>query len=182
MASRPRLYARSRVEKINSSVSSSPKPDVLILINTKPDSKVIINLLKKEPILCQVIELSSIDSLDHYYQSHNDNTDQIVYLVQSVSFAKQIGKLTKKRKDFYTIPTCSYTLYPYKDFRNNNGDFCNFNDPEELAKSLRTYFNSLLTTVDVELSSQSVSTQTPYFAWFQFMFALLSRLERSDIS
>jgi len=100
MASIPRLYARTRVKKINSSILSAPKPDVLVLIDN-----VIINLLKKEPIILpQVIHLSSIDGLDQYYKSHDDS-DQIVYFVISVSFAKKLSKLMKKRKNFYTVPT-----------------------------------------------------------------------------
>jgi len=181
MASIPHLYVCTRVKKINSSILSAPKPDVLVLVDTEDDSSVIINLLKKEPILCQVIHLSSIAGLDQYYKSHDDSSDQIVYLVISVSFAKKLSKLMKKHKKFYTVPTVPYTLYSYEDFTHCDEDSHNFNEPEQLGKALRNYLNSFLTLEDVELSSQSVSNQTPRFAWFQFMFILLSRLQRSDI-
>jgi hypothetical protein len=104
MVSKPRLYARTRVKKVDSTLLSSSKPDVLVLLDNEDDSNVIMHFLRKEPILCQVIELSSIDSLDRYYKSHDDN-DQIVYLVISLSFSRKLSKLSKKRKDFYTVPT-----------------------------------------------------------------------------
>jgi hypothetical protein len=180
MATKPRLYARTRAKKTDTSFSSSHKPDVLVLLDNEIDSKVIINLLKKEPILCQVIELLSIDCLDQYYQSHDDN-NPLVYLVRSASFAKSIHELSKTRDDFYTITTALYTLYSYEDSPNYDEDCSNFNEAERLAKALRNHLSSLLTLEDVELSSQSVSAQAPQFAWFQFMFILLSHLERSDI-
>lgn len=45
----------------------------------------------------------------------------------------KLGKITKKRKFFYTTPTLLYTLYPYDDFLHCNEDFQNFNDAEQLV-------------------------------------------------
>jgi hypothetical protein len=75
---------RTRVKQVHSSHLSSSKPDVFILLGVKFDLKVIIIFLKREPILWQVIELTSIDSLEHYCHSHNDDTTKIVYLVYSL--------------------------------------------------------------------------------------------------
>jgi len=183
MASRPRLYTRSRTRQRNSSHLSSPKPDVLVLLDTDADSKLIIEHLSKSPILCQVIVLSDVNALDQYYRSHdhNDNSHQWVYLVQSNSFIEQIKVLSDINDDFYSISTTEYILALEGTCRVLDEEFRIFHDEERLAKALRNHLNSFLTLADVELSSQSVSMQTPLFAWFQFMFILLSRLERTDI-
>lgn len=183
MTSRPRLYARTRARKTNSFLPSSPKPDVLVLLDADANSKVIIDHLNKEPILCHVNVLSDENALDQYYQLHgnSDNNDKNVFLVVSVSFLTRIHELEKIRDDFYTVPTCEYHLDPDRSHNMLDEEFGFFNDEERLVKALRDFLNSLLTLDDVELSSQSVSLQTSSFAWFQFMFMLLSRLERSDI-
>ncbi|CAF1234288.1 unnamed protein product [Rotaria sp. Silwood1] len=183
MTSRPRLYARSRACKTNSCLSSSSKPDVLVLLDDDADSNLIVEHLSKEPILCQVIVLPDVDALNQYYRSHdnNDNSNKWIYLVTSISFTDQINKLANVNDDFYSISTSEYILALEEVCRVFDKKFELFHDEERLAKALRDHLNSFLTLDDVELSSQSVSLQTPSFAWFQFMFMLLSRLERSDI-
>ncbi|CAF1484139.1 unnamed protein product [Adineta steineri] len=182
MAAKPKLYARNCAKQKTLSVRNLPKPDVLILLDPEFDSQEILHLLKKQPILCQVIELSNIDSLALYFQSHNNTTNQVVYLILSSPYAEQFDELMRTDDDFCTLEIEVYTLYSYNDYFNRDDDSNHFIDLERLAKSLRNSLNSRLTLDDVELSSQSVSMQTPRFAWFQFMFSLLSRLERSDIS
>ena len=184
MASKPRLYARSRIRKTNSSnTSSSSKPDVLVLLDNNADSKLIIQYLSKTPILCQVIVLSDVHALDQYYRSYDSNNDddRWVYLVKSDSFDQQIYELAAANDNFYSICTSSYTLISGSRCKVLDEEFRYFRDDEQLAKSVRDDLNSLLTLSDVELSSQSVSIRTPCFAWFQFMFSLLSHLERSEI-
>ena len=183
MASKPRLYARSRIRKINSSHLSLPKPDVLVLLDGNVDSKLIIDYLSKKPILCQVLVLSDVDALNQYYRSYDssDNSDRTVFFVKSDSFDKQINELALANEDFYSVPTSPYTMISNKHCEELEEHSLVFSDEERLIKSLRDCLSSSLTLSDVELSSQSVSIETPRFAWFQFMFSLLSHLERSDI-
>jgi hypothetical protein len=47
MVSRPRLFGRTRVKKASASLLSSPKLNVLVLLDTEADSKIILYLLKK---------------------------------------------------------------------------------------------------------------------------------------
>jgi hypothetical protein len=63
MASRPRLYARTQAPKINSSLSSPPNYDVLVLLNAKADFDVIVDHLNKLTIPCQVIVLPDMNLL-----------------------------------------------------------------------------------------------------------------------
>ncbi|CAF3240214.1 unnamed protein product [Rotaria sp. Silwood2] len=183
MASRPRLYARSRAHKTKPPVSSSCKPDVLVLLDDEANSNLIINGLSKKPILCQVIILLDVNALNQYYRSHdnNGNCDKWVYLIRSDSFIEQINELANANDNFYSISTSDYTLALEGVCCVFDEEFRLFHDEERLVKALRDHLNSFLTLDDVELSSQSVSLQTPRFAWFQFMFTLLSDLERSDI-
>ncbi|CAF1379550.1 unnamed protein product [Rotaria sordida] len=183
MASRPRLYARSRARKTNSPLSPSYKPDVLVLLDDEADSNIIVGHLSKTPILCQVIVLLDVNALNQYYRSHdsNDDCDKWVYLIRSDSFIEQINELASANDNFYSISTSQYTLALEGVCRVFDEEFRFFHDEERLVKALRDHLNSFLTLDDVELSSQSVSLQTARFAWFQFMFALLSDLERSDI-
>ncbi|CAF0993115.1 unnamed protein product [Adineta steineri] len=122
------------------------------------------------------------DIWTRYRASHNNTTNQVVYLILSSPYAEQFDELMRTDDEFCTVEIEVYTLYSYNVYFNRGDDSNHFIDPERLAKSLRNSLNSRLTLDDVELSSQSVSMQTPRFAWFQFMFSLLSRLERSDIS
>ncbi|CAF0944089.1 unnamed protein product [Rotaria sordida] len=183
MPSKPRLYTRSRTGKTNSSHSSSSKPDVLVLLDADADSNLILRHLNKQPILCQVIILLDVDALNQYYRMHdnNDNSDKCVYLVHSASFIEQINELANANDDFCSIPTSEYTLALEEVCYALDEEVGIFHDEERLAKALRDHLNSFLTITDVELSSQSVSLETPRFPWFQFMFKLLSHVERSDI-
>ncbi|CAF4350456.1 unnamed protein product, partial [Rotaria sordida] len=112
---------------------------------------------------------------------NNDNSDKCVYLVHSASFIEQINELANANDDFCSIPTSEYTLALEEVCYALDEEVGIFHDEERLAKALRDHLNSFLTITDVELSSQSVSLETPRFPWFQFMFKLLSHVERSDI-
>ncbi|CAF3949010.1 unnamed protein product [Rotaria sp. Silwood1] len=180
MAARSRLYARSQARKTNSPVSASHKPDVLVLLDDEADSNFIISHLNKKPILCQVIVLLDINALNQYYRSYG-NSDKWVYFIRSDSFREQLKQLSSTHDNFYLILTSEYILALEGTRTVWDEEFRIFHDEERLVKALRDHLNSFLTLDEVELSSQSVSLQTPRFAWFQFMFALLSDLERSDI-
>ncbi|UJR12922.1 hypothetical protein I4U23_017096 [Adineta vaga] len=180
MILQPRLYARTRARKTNRSLPCSFRPVVLLLLDADADSNLMIRHLSKDPILCQVIVLSDVNDLNQYYRMHdnNDDNDNYIYFVKSASFIERIDELANTNDNFFSISTDHYTL----DFNQVPDEESGlFSDEECLAKFLRDYFNSFLTLADVDLSSQSVSLQTPRFAWFQFMFKLLSTLERSDI-
>ncbi|CAF3359945.1 unnamed protein product [Rotaria sp. Silwood2] len=122
------------------------------------------------------------DSSSNSRRSHElHDGDKWVYLVTSFSFIEQIKELTNANDDLYSISTSEYTFALEGERRVFDEEFELCHDKERLAKALRDHLNSFLTLADVELSSQGVSLQTPRLAWFQFMFMLLSRLERSDI-
>ena len=184
MSSKPRLFARDRVRKANSSRSSHSTQDVLVLLDERADAKLIIERLTKKPILCEVIVLSDVDALDQYYRSYdNDHESQIhklIYLVKSDSFDEQIKEMATTNDEFCSILTCEYTFVAEGTcYGGQELDYI-FISEERLVNVLRSHLGESLTLTDVELSSQSVSMDTPRFVWFQFMFILLSRLERSD--
>lgn len=181
MASKPRLYARARVNKMDAPLLSESKPDIFILLDDKNDTETILKLFSVQSILYRTMQSSSIDLLDQYYKSYSGG-NQTVYLIISDSIAEELNRIVKTRKHFYTVSTVIYTLYPFEDYHKCDEDLNRFNDAEELGRSLRSFLSSFLTLDDVELSSQSVSIKTPRFAWFQFMFTLLSHLKQSDIS